>query len=95
LSILAPLPGVSPSPQQLYGIEINDYAHELAQATVWIGYLQWLHDNGYGFELSPDPQTAEQHQADGRHPRLRRSRQAGGTGVAGGGGDRGESAVFG
>ena len=41
------------SPVQLYGIEINDYAHELAQATVWIGYLQWLHENGYGFPSEP------------------------------------------
>ena len=41
------------SPLQLYGIEINDYAHELAQATVWIGYLQWLHENGYGFPSEP------------------------------------------
>ncbi len=41
------------SPAQLYGIEINDYAHELAQATVWIGYLQWLHENGYGFPSEP------------------------------------------
>ncbi|HSN77413.1 MAG TPA: DNA methyltransferase [Anaerolineae bacterium] len=41
------------SPRQLYGIEINDYAHELAQATVWIGYLQWLHENGYGFAAEP------------------------------------------
>ncbi len=53
LSILAPLPGLAPSPEQLYGIEINDYAHELAQATVWIGYFQWLHDNGYGFMSEP------------------------------------------
>jgi len=53
LSILAPLPGLAPSPEQLYGIEINDYAHELAQATVWIGYFQWLHDNGYGFVSEP------------------------------------------
>ena len=44
-------PGVSP--EQLYGIEVNDYAHELAQATVWIGYLQWLHENGYGFPAEP------------------------------------------
>jgi hypothetical protein len=36
------------SPQQLYGIEINPYAHELAQITVWIGYLQWRHENGFG-----------------------------------------------
>lgn len=41
------------SPTQLYGIEINEYAHELAQATVWIGYLQWLHANGYGFPSEP------------------------------------------
>ncbi|MFN8466330.1 MAG: type IIL restriction-modification enzyme MmeI [Caldilineaceae bacterium] len=53
LSILLPLPGISPSPLQLYGIELNDYAHELAQATVWIGYLQWLHSNGFGFPEQP------------------------------------------
>ena len=53
LSLLTPLPGLSPSPLQLYGIEINDYAHELAQATVWIGYLQWLHGNGFGFPEEP------------------------------------------
>ncbi|MCB1007622.1 MAG: class I SAM-dependent DNA methyltransferase [Acidobacteria bacterium] len=33
-------------PWQLYGIEINPYAHELAQMTVWIGYLQWLRQHG-------------------------------------------------
>lgn len=36
------------SPQQLYGIEINTYAHELAQITAWIGYLQWRNENGFG-----------------------------------------------
>lgn len=41
------------SPVQLYGIEIDAYAHELAQATVWIGYIQWLHDNGYGVPSEP------------------------------------------
>ncbi len=40
-------------PWQMFGIEINDYAHELAQTTLWIGYLQWLHDNGYGFPSDP------------------------------------------
>jgi len=34
-------------PVQLFGIEISPYAHELAQVVVWIGYLQWLHDNGF------------------------------------------------
>jgi type II restriction/modification system DNA methylase subunit YeeA len=30
----------SVSPAQLHGIEISEYAHELAQATIWIGYLR-------------------------------------------------------
>ncbi len=44
---------LSVSPEQLYGIEINAYAHELAQITAWIGYLQWRFANGFG-EI-PDP----------------------------------------
>jgi hypothetical protein len=40
-------------PEQLRGIEINEYAHELAQTTVWIGYIQWLRDNGYGQPSQP------------------------------------------
>ena len=43
----------SVSPEQLYGIELNSYAHELAQATVWIGYIQWLNDNGFGAPSEP------------------------------------------
>ncbi|MBW8009676.1 MAG: class I SAM-dependent DNA methyltransferase [Chloroflexi bacterium] len=38
---------LSVSPAQLYGIEINPYAHELAQTTVWIGYIQWRNENGF------------------------------------------------
>lgn len=41
------------SPEQLYGIEVNEYAHELAQVTVWIGYIQWLRDNGFGAPSQP------------------------------------------
>ncbi|MCA9998286.1 MAG: class I SAM-dependent DNA methyltransferase, partial [Anaerolineales bacterium] len=41
------------SPQQLFGIEVNPYAHELAQITAWIGYLQWRQENG--FSDIPDP----------------------------------------
>jgi type II restriction/modification system DNA methylase subunit YeeA len=41
------------SPEQLHGIEINDYAYELAQITVWIGYIQWLRDNGFGQPSEP------------------------------------------
>ena len=43
----------SVSPTQLHGIEINAYAHELAQATIWIGYIQWLHENGFGVPGEP------------------------------------------
>jgi len=34
------------SPKQLYGIETEFYAHELASIVVWIGFLQWKHDHG-------------------------------------------------
>ncbi len=34
-------------PTQLSGIEINPYAQELAQVVIWIGFLQWMHHNGY------------------------------------------------
>ena len=50
------LPGLLPyqvRPSQLYGIEINVYAQELASVVVWIGYIQWLHDNGFGVPPSP------------------------------------------
>ena len=35
-------------PWQLYGIEVNRYAHDLAQMVVWIGYLQWIRVHGLG-----------------------------------------------
>jgi hypothetical protein len=41
------------NPAQLYGIETNVYAYELASVVVWIGYIQWLHDNGFGVPPSP------------------------------------------
>ena len=40
-------------PHQLHGIELNEYAHELAQMVIWIGYIQWLHDNGFGIPEDP------------------------------------------
>jgi type II restriction/modification system DNA methylase subunit YeeA len=40
-------------PWQLYGIEINPYAFELAQMSVWIGYLQWIKQNGFGEPEEP------------------------------------------
>lgn len=44
-------PGVSP--EQLRGIELSPYAHELAQVSIWIGYLQWMVDNGFGARRDP------------------------------------------
>jgi hypothetical protein len=32
-------------PRQLFGIELNPYAHELSSIVIWIGYLQWKHRN--------------------------------------------------
>jgi len=40
-------------PGQLYGIEVSEYAHDLAQMTVWIGYLQWMHDHAYSLRNEP------------------------------------------
>jgi type II restriction/modification system DNA methylase subunit YeeA len=40
-------------PSQLYGIETNVYAHELASVVVWIGYLQWLNGNSMGWPTEP------------------------------------------
>ncbi|HUU96148.1 MAG TPA: DNA methyltransferase, partial [Phycisphaerae bacterium] len=34
-------------PTQLHGIEINPFAAELAQVVIWIGYLQWMKQNGF------------------------------------------------
>lgn len=43
----------SVSPAQLHGIEINETAHQLAQAAIQIGYIQWLRDNGFGIPTEP------------------------------------------
>jgi type II restriction/modification system DNA methylase subunit YeeA len=40
-------------PRQLYGIEMNPYAFDLAQTTVWIGWLQWVRANGFGVINDP------------------------------------------
>ncbi len=51
----AGLAGMFPdvSPRQLHGLEVNAYAHELAQVSVWIAYLQWMTANG--FQPKRDP----------------------------------------
>jgi type II restriction/modification system DNA methylase subunit YeeA len=49
LGRLVPMVG----PWQLFGIEINPYAYDLAQMVVWIGYLQWVKANGLGEPTEP------------------------------------------
>lgn len=40
-------------PHNMLGIELNEYAAELARVTVWIGELQWRLLHGYEFKLNP------------------------------------------
>ncbi len=40
-------------PTQLHGIEILPYAHQLAQVVIWIGYLQWMRQNGFVAPRNP------------------------------------------
>jgi type II restriction/modification system DNA methylase subunit YeeA len=42
-----------PSPSQLFGIETEFYAHELASIVVWIGFLQWKHEHGITEDREP------------------------------------------
>jgi type II restriction/modification system DNA methylase subunit YeeA len=49
------LPRQVPSigPANVLGIELNEYAAELARITVWIGEIQWMIQNGYGARRDP------------------------------------------
>ena len=40
-------------PHNVLGIELNEYAAELARVTVWIGELQWRVQRGYAFKMDP------------------------------------------
>ncbi len=40
-------------PHNVLGIELNEFAAELARVTVWIGELQWRIQRGYGFKTQP------------------------------------------
>ncbi len=46
-------------PHNVLGIELNEYAAELARVTVWIGELQWRIQRGYGFRMNPVLQALE------------------------------------
>lgn len=40
-------------PQCVHGLEINEYAAELARVTIWIGHIQWMLQNGFSYEKNP------------------------------------------
>ncbi len=44
---------IETGPHNILGIEINEYAAELARATVWIGDIQWSRENGREIARNP------------------------------------------
>ncbi len=40
-------------PENVFGIEINPYAAELARVSVWIGEIQWMRRNGFDATRNP------------------------------------------
>ena len=40
-------------PENVLGIELNEFAAELARVSVWIGDLQWSIGKGFGFDRDP------------------------------------------
>ncbi|MHB8867489.1 MAG: class I SAM-dependent DNA methyltransferase [Thermoleophilia bacterium] len=40
-------------PQAVLGIEINNYAAELARVVIWIGEIQWMLSNGFAYARDP------------------------------------------
>ncbi len=57
LQTTRPFPRVGP--QVLRGIEINDYAAELARVTIWIGEIQWMLSHGFAYRTNPILQPLE------------------------------------
>ena len=47
-------------PWNVMGIEINEYAAELARVTIWIGELQWMIKHGMAYNTKPILQTMNQ-----------------------------------
>ena len=41
------------SPNQMYGLELDPYAAELARTALWIGYIQWHDANGIAYNRRP------------------------------------------
>ena len=65
-----------PTPAQLYGIEIDFYAHEIASAVVWIGLLQWKRDHSYNDQPKPILHKLDNIQHDDAVMRYRESQKS-------------------
>jgi type II restriction/modification system DNA methylase subunit YeeA len=52
LGLPAPL-NMETGPHNILGLEINEFAAELARVTVWIGDIQWCRRNGYPHAINP------------------------------------------
>jgi len=50
---LQPPLGMETGPHNILGLEINEFAAELARVTVWIGDIQWCRRNGYPHASNP------------------------------------------
>lgn len=46
-------------PHVVHGIEVNDYAAELARVTIWIGEIQWMLSHGFAYRINPILQPLE------------------------------------
>ena len=50
---LEPPMNMETGPHNILGLEINEFAAELARVTVWIGDIQWCRQNGYPHAINP------------------------------------------
>ena len=41
------------NPAQMLGLEVNEYAAQLAKTALWIGYIQWHQTNGFEYANRP------------------------------------------
>ncbi|MEZ5445173.1 MAG: type IIL restriction-modification enzyme MmeI [Gammaproteobacteria bacterium] len=62
---LLELEGVTVDPHQLLGLEVNPRAARIAEAVLWIGYLQW-HFRTYGNVMPPQPVLKDFHNIECR-----------------------------
>ena len=47
------------TPAQFLGIDVNPYSLQLAQVVIWIGYFQWMRENGFLIAAKGQPLIAK------------------------------------